>query len=102
MQNGSSFMEDRILAYKGIIKGNTIELQDTLQFPEGTEVEVEVRERPFRGHPQDILKYLQTFPACNPEDVAVLMAEIDRGKKTVRFEGVFDQKIGSKFGSFFQ
>ena len=79
------------MSYKGIIKGNTIELQDVLEYPEGTEVEVEVKERPSRGNPQSILNYLQTTPACTSDDVTALMTEIDRGKKKIQFEGAFDQ-----------
>ena len=80
------------MAYKGIIKGNTIEIEDTLGLPEGTAVEVEIKESSLRGSPQAILQHWEITLACTEEDVDALMKEIEKGKKEVRFEGVFDEE----------
>jgi len=74
------------LAYKGIIKGNTIELEDTLALPEGTRVEVEVKKHTKRGNPQAILNYLKMSKGCKLEDITALQKEIDQGKKKVRID----------------
>lgn len=84
--------EGKIMAHKGIVKGNTIEIENTLGLPEGAIVEIEIRKGPSRGNPQAILEYLQETPPCNKEDVDALLKEIHQGKKEVQFNGVFDKE----------
>jgi len=85
------------MAYKGIIRGNVIELEDEVGLPEGTEVEVEVKESPVRGNPQAILAHWRTSPQCTSKDVDALTQAIELGRKNVRFEGVFDQAQGTPY-----
>jgi len=88
------------VTYKGIVKGKTIELEDPLELPEGTEVEVMVNVPPGKelassGYPkgsgQALLHVWDTPSHCTPEDVDALLQAIDRGKRPVRFAGIFDQ-----------
>ena len=84
------------MVYKGIVRGNTVELEDQVVLPEGIEVEVVVRE-PEReelapsGHPkgsrQALLAAFDAPPQCTSADVDVLMEAIEQGKRPVRFEG---------------
>ena len=89
------------MTYKGIVKGKTIELEDPLELPEGTEVEVVVnilleKELAASGYPkgsgQALLRVWDTPAHCTPEDVDALLQAIDQGKRPVRFAGIFDQE----------
>jgi hypothetical protein len=89
------------MTYKGIVKGKTIELEDPLALPEGTEVDVEVHIRPKhalaasrapKGSGQALLCLWDTPAQCAPEDVDLLLQAIDQGKRPVRFAGLFDQE----------
>lgn len=80
------------MAHKGIVKGNTIEIEDTLGLPEGSIVEIEIKKSPSRGNPQAILEHVQRTPACDKKDVDALLKEIHQGKKEVQFNGVFDRE----------
>jgi hypothetical protein len=90
-----------ILIYKGVVKGNVVELEEGVQLPEGMTVEVIVKEQDTeplassgypKGSPQAILAAPETPPHCTEEDVDALMKAIKAGKQPVRFEGVFDRK----------
>jgi len=87
------------MTYKGIVKGKTIEFEDPLALPEGTEVDVEVHVRPQpalaarsapKGSCQALLCLWDTPAQCTPEDVDLLLQAIDQGKRPVRFAGIFD------------
>lgn len=89
------------MTYKGVVRGNVVELEEGVQLPEGITVEVVVKEQDTKslspsGYPkgssQAILSALDTPPHCTGEDVDGLMKAIEEGKKVVRFEGVFDRK----------
>ena len=89
------------MTYKGIVKGKTIELEDPLELPEGTEVEVVVNLPPEKelaasGYPkgsgQALLRVWDTPSLCTLEDVEALLQAIDQGKRPVRFAGIFDQE----------
>ena len=89
------------MTYKGIVKGQTIEVEDPLQLPEGTEVEVVVHVPPKqalassndpKGSGQALLRLWDTPAQCTPEDVNILLQAIDQGKRPVRFAGIFDQE----------
>lgn len=89
------------MTYKGIVRGKVIELEGQVALPEGTEVEVVVREQQAeelspsghpKGSPQAILAALD-FPArCAPGDVDALLEAIEQGKRPLRFEAVFDRE----------
>ena len=87
------------MVYRGIVKGKVIELEGKMILPEGTEVEIVVKEPKDeevssdvypKGSPQAILAALDTPPHCAPEDVDILLKVIEEGKSPLRFEGVFD------------
>jgi len=89
------------VTYKGIVKGKTIEFEDPLALPEGTEVDVVVHVRPKKalasssapqGSGQALLRLWDTPAQCTPEDVDLLRQAIDQGKRPVRFAGIFDQE----------
>jgi hypothetical protein len=89
------------VTYKGIVKGKTIEFEDLLKLPEGTEVEVVVHVRPkkalasssdLKGSGQALLRLWDTPAQCTPEDVDILLQAINQGKRPVRFAGIFDQE----------
>ena len=86
---------------RGIVKGKTIELDDPLELPEGTEVEVVVNIPPekelaasgcAKGSGQALLRVWDTPSYCTPADVEALLQAIDQGKRLVRFAGIFDQE----------
>jgi hypothetical protein len=89
------------VTYKGIVKGQTIELEDPLELLEGTEVEVVVHVRPKtalasssdpKGSGQALLHLWDTPAQCTPEDVTILLQAIHQGKRPVHFAGIFDQE----------
>ena len=93
------------MTYKGIVRGKLIELEDSVVLPEGTEVEIVVKGRQGeelapsgypKGSARAILAALDLFARCTPEDVDALVEAIGQGKRTLRFEGVFDLEEGTK------
>jgi hypothetical protein len=89
------------VTYKGIVKGKTIEFEDPLALPEGTEVEVVVHVRPGtalassgdpKGSGPALLRLWDTPAQCTPEDIETLLQAIEQGKRPVRFAGIFDQE----------
>lgn len=89
------------MTYKGIVRGKVIELEGNAVLPEGTEVEVVVKERQGedlapsgypKGSPQALLAALNIAPRCTPGDVDTLLQAIKQGRRPVRFEGVFDRR----------
>ena len=88
------------MPYKGTVRGKVVELESDVALPEGTEVEIVVKDREkktvspsgnSRGSPQAILNFLDTPPLCNPADVEALLQAIKQGKRPVSFKGVFDK-----------
>jgi hypothetical protein len=93
--------EATIMTYKGVVKGNVVELEKGVQLPEGITVEIIVKEQDTeplapsgypKGSPQAILTALETPPHCIQEDVDALMEAVKEGKQPVGFEGVFNRK----------
>ena len=89
------------MTYKGTVKGKTIEFEDPLELPEGTEVDVVVHVRPGKalassGDPKGsglaLLRLWETPSQCTPEDVETLLQAVEQGKRPVRFAGIFDQE----------
>ncbi len=88
------------MPYKGTVRGKVVELESDVALPEGTEVEIVVKDREKktvspsghpRGSPQAILNFLDTPPLCTSADVEALLQAIKQGKRPVSFEGVFDK-----------
>jgi hypothetical protein len=88
------------MTYKGIARGKVIELEDDIALPEGTEVEIVVKDRTkssvtsnshAKGSPEAILKIFDTAPLCTPADVDALMQAIKQGRQPTNYQGVFDQ-----------
>lgn len=85
------------MSYKGIVKGNLVELERGAQLSEGTVVEVIPKESDKellyrKGSPQALLAALDTPASCTEEEVDVLMEAIEAGKQAVHFRGIFDRK----------
>jgi len=96
------------MMYKGIVRGKVIELEGKVVLPEGTEVEVVVKERQGeelapsgypKGSAKAILAALDIPPRCTPGDVDALVQAIEQGKRPVRYEGVFDREERKRTGS---
>jgi hypothetical protein len=88
------------MTYKGIARGKVIELEGDLALPEGTEVEIVVKDRAknsatvnhhAKGSPEAILKFFNTPPLCTPADVDALLQAITKGRQPTKYQGVFDQ-----------
>ena len=88
------------MPYKGTVRGKTIDFESNVALPEGTEVEIGVKDQAKnavtpsshpRSSPQAILKFLDTPPLCTPADVEALLQAIKQGRRPASFEGVFDK-----------
>ncbi len=88
------------MPYKGTVRGKVVELENDVTLPEGTEVEVVVKDQAKktvtptghpRGSPEAILKFLDTTPLCTPADVKALLQAIKQGRRPASFEGIFDK-----------
>jgi hypothetical protein len=89
------------MIYKGIAHGRLVELEDHVILPEGTRVDIVVRQgeveqreqiTPLRGSPQVLLAELDVAPGCTSEDVDLLMQAIAQGRLPTRVEGPFDRE----------
>lgn len=78
------------MTYKGIVRGKVIELEGKVVLPEGTEVEMVVKERQgeelaprgyAKGSPKAILAAFDIPPRCAPGDVDALLQAIEQGKR---------------------
>jgi hypothetical protein len=78
-------------AYKGIVKGKTIVLEEVADLPEGAEVLVTPLEAE-KGSPQAVLAAMDAPPHVKPEDVDELMRLIEEGKRPVRYESPLMRK----------
>jgi hypothetical protein len=76
------------MIYRGIVRRTVVELEDKVVLPEGTEVEVVVREPHGdksaaaaypKGSPQALLAAFDTPPRCTAGDVEVLIKAIEQG-----------------------
>jgi hypothetical protein len=88
------------MTYKGIARGKVIELEDDIALPEGTEVEIVVKDRTkssvtsnshAKGSPEAMLKFFDTPPLCTPADVDALLQAIKEGRQPSKYQGLFDQ-----------
>jgi hypothetical protein len=87
------------MVYRGIARGKIVELEDEVSLPEGTEVEVSIKQERVgettpagyrKGSPKALLAALKLPTRCTPEDVEALVQSVRQGKQPVRFEGVFE------------
>ncbi len=87
------------MVYRGVARGKVIELEDDVSLPEGTEVEVLIKEEKVReptpgeypkGSPKALLAALNLPAQCTSEDVEALEQNIRQGKRPVRLEGIFE------------
>lgn len=88
-----------MMTCKGIVRGQTVQLEGNVRLPEGTQVEVVVKgpraeEPALSGYPKGsaeaILAALDTAARCTSEDVAALLEAIQQGQRPVRFQALFD------------
>jgi hypothetical protein len=89
------------MVYRGIARGKVIELEDNVSLPEGTEVEVLIRQEKVaetapggypKGSSKGLLAALNIPARCTSDDVDALVQSMRHGEQPVRFEGIFDQK----------
>lgn len=84
------------MTLKGIVHGNVVELQDPIDLPEGTEVEIVIHAAPQpagryrKGSAQAILAALADAPKVDAEDVGELMRVIRESRQPADFRGIFD------------
>jgi len=87
------------MVYRGIAKGKIVELEGDASLPEGTQVEVSIKQEPVgetapgkstKGSPHALLVALEVAPRCTLDDVEALIQSMQQGKQPVRFEGVFE------------
>jgi hypothetical protein len=89
--------EDAIMTMRGIARGRTIDLDESLPFPEGQTVRVTVEAiAPVDecGSPAAVLAAMREPPFVSPEDVCALERAIQEGSLPVVEAGVFDRENG--------
>lgn len=67
---------------------------DPVDFPVGTELDIEARERsggPARGSPAALLRAMSAAPHLEPGDADALEQAIGEGRLPVRAAGAFDE-----------
>ncbi|BAU12576.1 hypothetical protein LEP3755_31060 [Leptolyngbya sp. NIES-3755] len=71
---------------KGILHGQTIELLEQINVPDGTEVTIEISDRPITASTEERLAKLnQLFGAWHDQsDLDDIFAEIDRNRHVAR------------------
>jgi hypothetical protein len=81
------------MRYTGFVRGNTIEIDERLPFPEGQAVSVSVQPmtgEPAHGSPQAILRGICQPPHVRAEDVDELERAIEGARLPVRDGTPFD------------
>jgi hypothetical protein len=80
-------------AITGTVRGGVVELEGDVTLPEGTQVEVTIKEGiapPAKGSPAAVLRLLREMQST-PEDVDALVAAMRAGDKPAAVGGVFDR-----------
>jgi hypothetical protein len=82
------------MVYRGIARGKVIELEDNVSLPEGTEVEVLIRQEKVgetapggypKGSPKGLLAALNIPAKCTSDDVDALVKSMRHGRSdTIR------------------
>lgn len=92
------------MIYKGIVRGKVVHVEDQITLPEGTEVEVTIKQGEGEelspggnslSSPVAVVAALDVRPHCTCEDVNLLLQAIRQGKMEVRFQGPFDAEHNS-------
>jgi hypothetical protein len=84
-----------IMIYRGIVKGKTIELEESLPYDEGQPVSLSIEPlttQPPPGSPAVIRQMMHEPPHLRWEDVDELEQAIEEGQSSVRQEGEFDKE----------
>lgn len=82
------------MTYRGVARGNTIELEESLPYMDGQTLEVQVAPLPTRmpdGSIEAILRAMAEPPHLTDEDVDDLERAIEANRIPVRHEGIFDE-----------
>jgi hypothetical protein len=85
------------MTYKGIAKGRTIELEETLPYREGQPVQVSVEPvpaPPAKGSPAAIRRAMHEPPHLEREAVDEMERSIAQDRLPVTGQGIFDAKPG--------
>ena len=83
--------------YRGRAKGNTIELAESLPFPDGQSLRVEVEAWPVMaraGSAQTVRQAMGSLPHLGAADVSVLESAIEHGKIPVAESWSFNENKG--------
>lgn len=72
-------------AYKGVVKGRSVMLEEGTDLPDGAKVLVTPL-KAENGSPQALLAAMDAPPHVKPEDVDELMRLIKEGKRPVRYD----------------
>ena len=84
------------MVYRGVARGKVIELEDNVSIPEGTKVEVLIKQELIgetttaKDSPKVLLAALKVPARCTSDDVETLVQSMQQGKQAVRFEGIFE------------
>lgn len=80
------------MTYRGIVKGRVVELEGGASIPDGTQVEIVVREGQGlrKGSPKLLVQVAKDSPHLGDEDVTALEQAIEEGKLAVCSKGVFE------------
>ena len=83
------------MTYKGVAKGNIIELEEALPYSDGQAVSVSVEAlhpdlQP--GSAAAILNVMRSLPDLNPDDIDELERLIRQGRLPVRMRGEFEKE----------
>jgi len=83
------------MTLRGIARGTVIELEQGTGLPEGTVVEVEVKEvtasTPKRISPAELAQFLRSTPGVSQEDADELMRVIKERRRPADYRGIFDE-----------
>ena len=82
------------MTYKGIVKGNVIELEEPLPYRNGQIVSVDVQpvsDSPRAGSPEAVLRAMHEPPHLSNEDVDALEEAIRQGRAPVQDKPLFDE-----------
>jgi hypothetical protein len=85
------------MTLKGIARGNAVELQDPIDLPEGTEVEIVIHAAPQpagryrKGSAQAILAAVAEVES-KPEDVRELLRLIRESRQPADFRPIFEEE----------
>jgi hypothetical protein len=79
---------EAMATYRGIVRGNTVQLETGVNLLDGTEVVVMPVEL-VRGSPQAVLAAMDAPPNLKPEDVQEFRQVIEEGRRPASYEDPF-------------